>query len=769
MKFWRQLFKNFSPLLLASSLAIYFLITSISYTYFGVEISLDKNGEVVVQKVNKNGEAFKNGLKKNDIIVTVNGEKAADYFTVKKFRIVEQVNRIEYESESVLKSLTISNQYSTEAAFSYLLSPSVVVFLCLLLSFIVIRSRKKSNTNRYLLFFLLLLGIGYVSAAPSGKADLIARITSSFTFILTPVILLNLLTSFFRDLHIKTNWRTPIKVFYMLAFLLIGIMTIHELSNWHYTPINDAQLAFVIVITAFIIYILLSTYIRQRYLNTSSTIKVLLTGIVLSVFPFLFMHNLPYLLFDTSFINPEFALMFIVILPVTFLYLIQKEQIIDIDYIFYWLKRDFLFSLFGGLLFLTFALLNDLDKAILSTFCVFAICLFIFSFKNRLFLKSDSMFHHSPLRFQQQLNHYFDKAVKVNATSKLLQAIMDEVRRVIPEIKTIHHFTFDKSSKNVAVQEEGDKNLIQPYTNLLLSKTIGSITDLKDGFCILIHEKENTSLYLFCSYKANRTVLNPVEKVWIELLAKYSNLLLENQFTIDDVVQQLSTLKEGNPHHSKWLAKILSSISEKERVHLATDIHDSVLQELFLINNELAAALNEPISQEVSTKLYKTKELVLDCIYTTRETCNELFPPLLVEFGLIKAIEHLISKVHLTTDYEVFFHCKEFDDSSLTEEHMITIYRIIQELFTNARKHSQADEVTLILKNTEHGIKLFYSDNGIGMDIIDVEKEFEHFSGLIGVRERVRSFDGEMKLHSENGLQVTIHLVMGKDKAQEEG
>lgn len=765
----KQLFKNYLPLLLSSSLAIYFLIVSISYTYFGVDVSANDHGEVIVKSVNENGEAFKNGLKKNDIIVTVNGEKAAEHFTIKKFRIVEQVSHIEYKRENVIKHLTNSNQYTTEAAFYYLIAPSLVILLCLFLSFIVIRSGEKSNTNRYLLFFLLLLGVGYISSFPSGKGDLIARITSSFTFILTPVILLNLFISFFNDLHIKTNWRTIIKVFYILAFLFTGIMTIHELSNWHNPLINDAQLAFVIVIAAFIIYTLASTYMSQRNSNTKSTIKVLLAGMILSISPFLFLHSLPYILFETSLINPEFALIFIVILPLTFLYLIQKERIIDIDYILYWLKRDFLFSLFGGLLFLAFALLNNLDKPILSSMSVIAICLFIFSFKNQLFMKSDSMFHHSPLRFQQQLNHYFDKAMRVNASSKLLQTIMDEVQRVIPEIKTVHHFTFDKSSNEVSVQEDCNNKLIEPYTHLLASNTIGSITDFKNGFCILIHEKENTSLYLFCSHKANRTSLNPVEKIWIELLAKYSNILLENQFTIDDVVQQLSNLKDGDAHHSKWLSKLLSSISEKERVHLATDIHDSVLQELFLVNNELAAALNEPMSKEVSAKLYKTKELVLDCIYTTRETCNELFPPLLVEFGLKKAIEHLISKVHLTTNYEVFFRCDEFDDTSLTEEQMITLYRIIQELFTNARKHSKADEVTLIMKNNNHRITIFYSDNGIGMDLLDVDENYQRFSGLIGIRERVRSFDGEMKLHSESGLQMTIHLVMGKDKAQEEG
>lgn len=79
-----------------------------------------------------------------------------------------------------------------------------------------------------------------------------------------------------------------------------------------------------------------------------------------------------------------------------------------------------------------------------------------------------------------------------------------------------------------------------------------------------------------------------------------------------------------------------------------------------------------------------------------------------------------------------------------------------QELFNNAKKHSEATEVTLSLTRFSEYIELAYIDNGVGLQSIDNDP-FQQ-SGLIGMKERVHSLDGKFEIISHQGLKVTIIL-----------
>ena len=390
------------------------------------------------------------------------------------------------------------------------------------------------------------------------------------------------------------------------------------------------------------------------------------------------------------------------------------------------------------------------------------ICLLIFTLKNPMYFKSTSRFSQPNSNFQELLHHYFKRAITDSSYLQLVETIIKEIYKVIPEIKTIHHFELDKTSKRVQMDDSNSYLLVEPFTELLLSKhsSIGSIVFLKRGFCLLIHEKQDTSFYLFCSDKNNRTLLNPVERTWLETLASYSHVLLTNQYTIDNVIQELHHLKENDAYSSKWLSNFLFSYTEKERVRLAGDLHDVVLQELIVIHRGLQSVLKESLPEGAHAEVFALSEKVHDCIHTTRETCNQLAPPFLVEFGLVLALEQLIKRIHLQANFHVYFTCKEFNDCLLQEESVIALYRIIQELLTNAMKHSQATAVTLSLTYEDSNIHLFYADNGIGLDVSQIEERSLEFSGLIGIRERVKGLDGTVEFSVNDGLQLTIYLPM---------
>ncbi|WP_342505793.1 ATP-binding protein [Sporosarcina sp. FSL K6-2383] len=721
---------------------------------------MNDQGEFIVTNVDKNGAGFEAGIRKNDVILKINGERPEDHFTFKKYTKIEQVKKVEFKHGTEIQTEVLTQHYSFKENMSYLFFPSIVFIICLVLSFIITRHRDKNNLTVLLSYFLLVFGLGYVGAGASSRGDLLARIIISFSLVLSPVILLHLLTGLFTSLRIKQIFKWRIRWFYVISLCLTGAAATHELSNVYYSFIDNVLLLFFLVTVIVIISMLTMTYYNNRQSASSPTIKVLLVGIFLSFSPFLFLYVLLDLVFGFSVINPEITLMFFLILPFTILYLIRKEHIIDIDFLLHWLKKDFLFSILAGFLFFIITTATSLDQKILNSVYVSGICLLIFTLKNPMFFKSTSRFSQSNSNFQQQLQHYFKRARNDSSYLQLIETITDEIHKVIPEIKTIHHFELNKTSKAIHMDDPNSFMLVEPFTELLVSKhsSIGSIIFLKRGFCLLIHENQDTSFYLFCSDKNNRTSLNPVEQTWLETLASYSHVLLTNQYTIDNVIQELHHLKENDAYSSKWLSNFLFSYTEKERVRLAGDLHDVVLQELIVINRGLESVLKEDLSNNVHTEIYAVREKVLDCIHTTRETCNQLSPPFLMEFGLIQAIEQLIKRIHLQANFHVQFTYKDFDNQLLQEESVIALYRITQELLTNAMKHSQATAVTLLLTHENNHIHLFYSDNGIGLDVSQLEHRSLQFSGLIGIKERVKGLDGTIQFAANDGLQLTIYL-----------
>ncbi len=73
-------------------------------------------------------------------------------------------------------------------------------------------------------------------------------------------------------------------------------------------------------------------------------------------------------------------------------------------------------------------------------------------------------------------------------------------------------------------------------------------------------------------------------------------------------------------------------------------------------------------------------------------------------------------------------------------------------------KHSQATAVTLSLTYENNHNHLLYADNGIGLEVSQIEQRSLQFSGLIGIIERVKGLDGTVEFTGNDGLQLTIYL-----------
>ena len=93
----------------------------------------------------------------------------------------------------------------------------------------------------------------------------------------------------------------------------------------------------------------------------------------------------------------------------------------------------------------------------------------------------------------------------------------------------------------------------------------------------------------------------------------------------------------------------------------------------------------------------------------------------------------------------------------LPEPIATTMFRILQEALTNVIRHAEADRVEVVLESDDASVALTVVDNGKGFDPAG-------FSGagfgLLGMRERVRSFGGVLDVRSALGDGTAIRVAL---------
>lgn len=205
----------------------------------------------------------------------------------------------------------------------------------------------------------------------------------------------------------------------------------------------------------------------------------------------------------------------------------------------------------------------------------------------------------------------------------------------------------------------------------------------------------------------------------------------------------------------RGLAAYLESAREEERRKMARKIHDELGQTLAGLKIDLSW-LSKGLSKEQESLFEKTKsmsKLVDTTIQTVKRIAAELRPGVLDDLGIAAAIEWQAGEFEKLAEIKCEFSSNP-RDIILDQERSIVIFRIFQEILTNIILHAKATNVKISLKEEGSSIVLKVRDNGKGISNkqISDSKAF----GLIGMRERVRPWRGEIKISGAPGKGTTV-------------
>ena len=223
------------------------------------------------------------------------------------------------------------------------------------------------------------------------------------------------------------------------------------------------------------------------------------------------------------------------------------------------------------------------------------------------------------------------------------------------------------------------------------------------------------------------------------------------------VVERTLELNESN-EQLRNLAAHLQSVREDERIKIAREIHDDLGQTLAAQKMELSWFLDKYGDHKL---IFNKANTMLDNIDLTiqavKRICTELRPSLLDDFGLAEAMQWQANEFQKRTRIECTVESSP-EDFELDKERSTVLFRIFQETLTNVLKHAEATKVIARLTEDNGNILLEVKDNGKGLTNEELSKH-QSF-GIIGMRERVYPWGGEIKITTYKNRGTTIKVSM---------
>lgn len=209
------------------------------------------------------------------------------------------------------------------------------------------------------------------------------------------------------------------------------------------------------------------------------------------------------------------------------------------------------------------------------------------------------------------------------------------------------------------------------------------------------------------------------------------------------------------------LLKHLITAQEDERKRVARELHDDLGQSLsaLALQTEAVEQLINQDPESAIKQLNLTRELITDTTDRMYELIWALRPSILDDLGLVSAVQSHAEK-YLNGSGIQFELNADGLNGRLEPELETSLYRIYQEVLNNVRRHSDATRVSITISMQDGYLESTIQDDGRGFNLDDLhpDEEIPHGWGLLGIKERVNQWGGQVEITSEPGVGTRILL-----------
>src|SRR6266540_2442009 len=249
------------------------------------------------------------------------------------------------------------------------------------------------------------------------------------------------------------------------------------------------------------------------------------------------------------------------------------------------------------------------------------------------------------------------------------------------------------------------------------------------------------------------------------------------RLTLDDVAigQVAAHLTTATLDHLYLLSRLREAVASEERVRLARNLHDSVLQSMTGVALQLQTARQllprDPAAAQ--GRLREMQETLAGEQHRLRNFISELRPFPTTERrdkSLTSRLGELRRRIEMQWGLQVALNTRDLDDKAcapLAQE----IYHLVNEALINAARHAQASTVSAELSSSNGQAHIEVADDGHGFAFrgrYDLETLKQMKVGPDSLKHRVRDLAGDLVIESSPAgarLAITVPLPVADQPA----
>ncbi|WP_410768525.1 sensor histidine kinase [Fontibacillus sp. BL9] len=752
-------------ILIIGILAVYIHAESIRYPYIGAV--LERSAEDwAVKSVDASGKAASWQVQPGDRVIRIDGESPGERF-----------DHDQVEHKSLVRATDVTFMRGDGTSYNILVKTETRDLLKILFS---------------ILMELLLLAIGLLAYRKNSGARLVRKFTavnlvmalsiltlystemklSDFILSLCSIWLPYLLLSFCVGFVIRpvpvglSKLLQVFRLFCMLfsCYALYGV-TRDEIPGWIRETV---QLVFLCSLVFTVITVMFCWKTIDR--TEKNQALVLVTGLYLSLLPYIFLYALPDLIGGDHILSPEYALTGLVPLSATMMYVLGKRSILDMRL---YLSRVLIHSVYFGSVFILFYLASSISKP--GGLPVIFVVFIAVTYGYRICLKWSE--RNTKRRKEWVENQKLKLSIKL-AEAQNIRDILNMLNEVI--------YSFMDVSGVCLLWHDGTRLLVQgsgEYKNLRLPNEeerpdpVFMQTHFDFSYLEPIHSGEagRDFGYVCVGPKRNSSLLSPEERKLIDSVRVEALRLLTNAGQLAGLRREFQLMKAENAAYERRVSdirfenRILLEAQQAERIRTSYFLHDHLLQNLIYLSRDLEELADggKPGNHRVETWL--------KCLYDSqreiRSMCDELYPHVVDKAGLEESLNWLMRSCR---EKGLEAELKYEWAPALPPNHLLktNLFRMIRELTNNVIKHAEATRLEVHVRcRLEKGIYCKVSDNGRGFNPADLyhrgnAQESKHF-GLISVSNQIGYLGGELDIHSVPGEGTVVTLKLLQNEGEE--
>jgi signal transduction histidine kinase len=200
---------------------------------------------------------------------------------------------------------------------------------------------------------------------------------------------------------------------------------------------------------------------------------------------------------------------------------------------------------------------------------------------------------------------------------------------------------------------------------------------------------------------------------------------------------------------------------DRARERISQQLHDELLQSLFVIRQDLAEVVGDPARMDL---IVRARDGVHEAIRSLRAAVFDIHPVVLERGGLRSAVGAVAQHHAGIGGFEI----EVGIEPEAEGEHARLLLSLVRELLTNVVRHAGASRAAVRIWREGDEVRLEVSDDGCGIDLGAGLHGLEHgHIGLASAAQRVEALSGRFELMRREGggtiAAVAIPLTGAND------